>query len=77
VVKKQEAVFGYWISKTAFIEKFSARIHGMKKLEFVKIKCQCGRVNLIPVTEVFHGFETMKCKNRGKMTAIQGESSEK
>jgi len=49
----------------------------MKKLEFVKIKCQCGRVNLIPVTEVFNGFEIMKCKNRGKMTAIQGESSEK
>jgi hypothetical protein len=62
VVKKQEAAFGYWISKITFIWKFSARIHGIGKLKFVKIEGQCGHTNLIPVTEVFHVYENIKCE---------------
>jgi len=38
----------------------------MKKLQFVKIKCQCGHVNLIPVTEVFHVYENVKREKCGK-----------
>jgi len=34
----------------------------MKKLQFVKIKCQCGHVNFVPVTEVFHVYENIKCE---------------
>jgi len=41
----------------------------MKKLQFVKIKGQCGHVNLIPVTEVFHVPENIKCEKCGKVIA--------
>jgi hypothetical protein len=39
----------------------------MKELQSVKIKCQCGHVNLIPVTEVFHVYENIKCEKYGKV----------
>jgi phage FluMu protein Com len=45
----------------------------MKKLQFVKIKCQCGHVNLIPVTEVFHVYENIKCEKCGKVIAEPNE----
>jgi hypothetical protein len=38
----------------------------MKKLQLVEIKCQCGHVNLIPVTEVFHVYEPIKCEKCAK-----------
>jgi len=41
----------------------------MKKLQFVKIKCKCGHVNLVPVTEVFHVYEKVKCEKCGKVIA--------
>lgn len=41
----------------------------MKKSQFVKIKCQCGHVTLIPVHEVFHVYEPIKCEKCGKLLA--------
>jgi len=41
----------------------------MKKLKFVKIKCQCGYVNLIPVFEVFHVYEPIRCEKCGRVVA--------
>ena len=40
-----------------------------KKLQFVKIRCQCGYTNLVPVYEVFHVYENVKCKKCGKVIA--------
>ena len=37
-----------------------------KTLKFVKIKCQCGHVNLIPVTKTFRIYENIKCEKCGK-----------
>jgi len=48
----------------------------MKKLQFVKIKCQCGHVNLVPVTEVFHVYENIKCEKCGKVIAEPKEVME-
>jgi len=44
----------------------------MKKLQFVKIKCQCGHVTLIPVYEVFHVYEPIKCEKCGKVVVVHG-----
>ena len=41
----------------------------MKELQLVKIKCQCGHVTLIPVCEVFHVYEPIKCEKCGKLLA--------
>jgi len=41
----------------------------MKQKAIFKIKCQCGHVNLIPVTEVFHVYEKIKCEKCGKEIA--------
>jgi len=38
----------------------------MKPKSVFKIKFQCGHVNLIPVTEVFHVDENIKCEKCGK-----------
>lgn len=41
----------------------------MKKLQFAKIKYQCGLVTLIPVYEVFHVYEPIKCEKCKKVIA--------
>ena len=41
----------------------------MNKLQFVKVKCQCGYTNLIQVYEVFHVYENIKCEKCGKVIA--------
>ncbi|MFQ5758446.1 MAG: hypothetical protein ACE5IF_02065, partial [Candidatus Bathyarchaeia archaeon] len=40
---------------------------GMKKLQFVKIKCQCGHSNLAPVYEVFHVYEPIRYEKCRRM----------
>lgn len=45
----------------------------MKKSQFVKIKCQCGHTNLVPVYEVFHVYEPIKCEKCGKLKVEQKE----
>jgi len=39
----------------------------MKKLKFVKIKCQCGYTNLIPA------YENINCEKCGKVLAEPAE----
>jgi hypothetical protein len=39
----------------------------MKKLQFVKIKCQCGHVTLIPEFKTFRVYETIKHEKFGKI----------
>ena len=41
----------------------------MKNLQFVKIKHECGHTNPIPIFEVFHVFEPLKCEKCGKVIA--------
>ena len=41
-------------------------MHDMKKLQFVEIKRQCVYSNLVPVYEVFHVYENIKCEKCGK-----------
>lgn len=41
----------------------------MKKLQFVKVKCKCGHVNLVPVYEVFHVYEPIRCEKCRKTIA--------
>ena len=41
----------------------------MKPKSVFKIKFQCGHVNLIPVIEVFHVYENMRCEKCGKVIA--------
>ena len=41
----------------------------MKKLQFAKIECQCGYTNPIPIIEVFHVYENIKCEKCGKVIA--------
>jgi len=43
----------------------------MKKLKFVKIKCQCGYTNLIPA------YENTKCEKCGKVLAEPKELNKK
>jgi len=38
-----------------------------EQVKFVKVKCQCGHVNLVPVTEVFHVYENIKCEKCGRV----------
>ncbi len=47
----------------------------MKPLKFVKIKCQCGHVNLIPVYEVFRVYEPAKCEKCTKVIVEPKEFS--
>ncbi len=37
--------------------------------QFDKIKCQCGHVNLVPVTEVFYVYENIRCEKCGRIIA--------
>jgi ribosomal protein S27E len=39
----------------------------LKKLKFVKVKCQCGYTNLIPA------YENVKCEKCGRVIAGQKE----
>jgi len=41
----------------------------MKKLQFVKIKCQCGYVNLVPVFKTFRVYEPIKCEKCERVIA--------
>ena len=45
------------------------------KSRFIKIKCACGHVNLIPSLEVFHVFDELKCEECGKVIAYMERSS--
>ena len=49
------------VDKVKVISKILIRV--------VKGKCQYGHVNLIPVTEVFHVYENIKCEKCGKVIA--------
>jgi len=40
-----------------------------------EIKCQCGHVNLIPVTEVFHVDKPIECEKCGKIIAEPKETN--
>jgi len=40
-----------------------------KTLKFAKIKSKCGHINLLPIIEVFHVFEPIKCEKCGKAIA--------
>lgn len=46
-----------------------ACVGDMEKLQFAKIYCRCGHVTLIPVYEVFHVFEPVKCEKCGRLVA--------
>ena len=39
----------------------------MKKLQFVKIKCKCGHINLIPVFKTLRIEKTIRCEECGKV----------
>ena len=39
----------------------------MKERKFVKIRCECGHLNLIPVYEVFHVYETFDVSNEEEL----------
>jgi len=41
-----------------------------KSLKFVKIKCECGHVNLVPIIKTLHVYEPIKCEKCGKTLAI-------
>ena len=41
----------------------------MKKLQFVKIKCQCGYTNPVPIYEVFHVYEPIRCEKCNEVIA--------
>ena len=45
-----------------------------KTLRFVKVRCECGHVNLIPVYEAFHVFEPIQCEQCGKTIAKYEEA---
>lgn len=41
----------------------------MKKLKFVKIKCQCGHTNLVPVFKTFRVLDPIKCEKCRRIIA--------
>jgi len=51
------------ISKITSKRQVTIPVEIMKKLQFVKVKCQCGYTNLIPA------YENTKCEKCGKIVA--------
>ena len=50
--------------------------YGMKKLQFVKIKCQCGHTNLVSVFKAFRVHEPIKSERCGNVIVESKELME-